>query len=321
MNAMIAKAIRKALTFLIILTGLAVILGGSPVWAAAPGAAWGSQYFPNLELVDQDGKKVRLYDDLIKNKVFAINFIYTRCTESCPLETAALKKLQKALGERMGKDINFYSISIDGDRDNPAELKAYAEKYKVGPGWTFLTGRPDDITALRQKLGMYREDGQVEQSLSEHNITILMGNERAGQWIKRSPFEETQALVRVLGQRLQTGYVRTASAHRETQRAPAQSAGEELFRSHCEACHSTGSEDGIGPGLAGVTGQRDRAWLKQWIKEPDVMIAKKDPTAIALYQQYKQINMPNLRLKDTDVDALLTFLDKTINPAPLKGEN
>ena len=70
-----------------------------------------------------------------------------------------------------------------------------------------------------------------------------------------------------------------------------------------------GSEDGIGPGLAGVTGHRDRAWLKQWIKEPDRMIARKDPAAIALYKQYKQINMPNLRLQDSEVEALIAFLE------------
>ena len=310
MKAMIEKASVRALAFLILLAGLAANLGGSPVWAAPPGSAWGTNYFPNVELVTQDGKKVRFYDDLIKNKVFAINFIYTRCTASCPLETAALRNVQKSLGDRMGKDVFFYSISIDGDRDNPSALKDYANRFKVGPGWMFLTGSPEDVTLLRQKLGMYRNDGKAEKELNEHGISILMGNESAGQWIKRSPFEETQALVRILGTRLQSGHgVATASAEPEVARAPAQSSGETLFRSHCEACHSMGSEEGIGPGLAGVVGHRDRAWLKQWIKQPDRMLAKKDPIAIALYKQYKQINMPNLRLQDSEVESLITFLE------------
>jgi protein SCO1/2 len=72
-----------------------------------------------VELVNQDGQTVRFYDDLIKDKVFAINFIYTRCTSSCPMETAALRKVAKALGERMRRDIFFYTVSIDGDRDKP----------------------------------------------------------------------------------------------------------------------------------------------------------------------------------------------------------
>jgi protein SCO1/2 len=325
MKAMIEKASVRALAFLILLAGLAANLGGSPVWAAPPGSAWGTNYFPNVELVTQDGIKVRFYDDLIKNKVFAINFIYTRCTASCPLETAALRLVQKSLGDRMGKDVFFYSISIDGDRDNPSALKDYANRFKVGPGWTFLTGSPEDVTLLRQKLGMYRDDGKAEKALNEHNINILMGNESAGQWIKRSPFEETQALVRILGTRLQSGHVApTAPAQPELARAPAQSPGETLFRSHCEACHSVGSEEGIGPGLAGVVSHRDRAWLKQWIKEPDRMIAKKDPIAAALYKKYKKINMPNLRLQDSEVESLIVFLEANGNnyspPTLQKGD-
>ncbi len=307
MNAKIASAGVRA--FLILLTGLAVNLGGSLAWAAPPGSAWGVNYFPNVELVTQDGKKVRFYDDLIKDKVFAINFIYTRCTDSCPLETAALRKVQKALGDRMGKDVVFYSISIDGDRDKPDELKDYAERFNVGPGWTFLTGRPEDVTLLRQKLGMYRSDGQAEKALNEHGISILMGNEQAGQWIKRSPFEETKALVRVLGTRLQTKSTATLTGNHEADRVPAQSSGEALFRSNCEVCHSIGKEDGLGPGLQGVTKMRDRAWLTRWIKTPDKVLADKDPIAVDLYNRYKKILMPNLRLSDSEVEELIIYMD------------
>ena len=307
MNAKIASAGVRA--FLILLTGLAVNLGGSLAWAAPPGSAWGVNYFPNVELVTQDGKKVRFYDDLIKDKVFAINFIYTRCTDSCPLETAALRKVQKALGDRMGTDVVFYSISIDGDRDKPDELKDYAERFNVGPGWTFLTGRPEDVTLLRQKLGMYRSDGQAEKALNEHGISILMGNEQAGQWIKRSPFEETKALVRVLGTRLQTKSTATLTGNHEADRVPAQSSGEALFRSNCEACHSIGKEDGLGPGLQGVTKMRDRAWLTRWIKTPDKVLADKDPIAVDLYNRYKKILMPNLRLSDSEVEELIIYMD------------
>ena len=289
--------------------GILLMVGSSKVWAAPVGSAWGANYFPNVELIDQDGNKVRFYDDMIKGKVFAINFIYTQCMDSCPLETAALRKVQKALGERMGKDVFFYSISIDGDRDNPAALKDYAKKFNVAPGWKFLTGKPEDVTLLRQKLGMYRGDGKAEQALNEHGISILMGNEKAGQWIKRSPFEETQALVRVLGTRLQSKHVPKATVAADL-RPPAASNGESVFRSKCEACHSVGSEDGIGPGLKGVVGLRDRVWLKKWIKEPDQLIKGKDPIAIELYKKFKEIPMPNLRLKDSEVDELIIYLEQ-----------
>lgn len=306
----------KALVFMVLATGLAV-LGGSPAWAAS-GSAWGENYFPNLELVTQDGEKVRFYDDLIKDKVFAISFIFTRCTDSCPLETAALRKVQKALGDRVGRDVHFYSISIDGDRDNPAELKEYAKKFNVGSGWTFLTGRPEDVKLLRQKLGLYRDDGQEEKALNEHGTSFLMGNERAGQWIKRSPFEDTDALVRVLGARLQNQASRQVVTEKVTPKPAPQSTGEELFRSDCEACHSLDNEESIGPALAGVMNRRDRSWLKQWIKEPDRLIREQDPIALALYQQYNSLPMPNLRLSDEDVEAIIHYLGEQDTQKPEK---
>lgn len=297
----------KALAFAVMAGGFA-ILGGSPVWAASPGSAWEESYFPNPELVTQDGEKVRFYDDLLKGKVFAINFIYTRCTDSCPLETAALRKVQKALGERMGRDVFFYTISIDGDRDHPAELKAYAKKFNVGPGWTFLSGSAEDVKEIRQRLGMYRDDGQPEQALNEHNTNFLMGNERAGQWIKRSPFEETGALIRILTTRLQNKPGIPVDNMAALPSGRPHSAGEGLFRANCSACHSLDGEDGLGPGLAGVTQHRDPVWLKRWIKEPDKMIAEQDPAALALYRQYQELPMPNLRLDDVDVEAILIYL-------------
>ena len=94
-----------------------------------------------MPLVTQDGKKVRFFDDLIKGKVVAINFIFTGCSAACSMETARLRDVQDLLGDRMGKDVFFYSISIDPDNDTPEALKHYADKFKVGPGWTFLTGQ------------------------------------------------------------------------------------------------------------------------------------------------------------------------------------
>lgn len=321
MNAKIARASVKVITFLILLSGLAVNLGGSSAWAAPQGSAWGANYFPNVELVTQDGKKVRFYDDLIKDKVFAINFIYTRCTDSCPLETAALRKVQKLLGdELMGKKVFFYSVSIDGDRDNPAELKEYAEKFNVGPGWTFLTGSREDVTLIRKKLGMYRDDGKAEKQLSEHSINILLANEHAGQWIKRSPFEEPQSLARVLGTRLQTVHLPGAPTFAEPAHDHAQSPGEKLFISNCQACHSLGREEGIGPGLEGVVSHRDRNWLKKWIKEPNKMIAKKDPVALALFKQYKEVIMPDFKLSDAEVESLIKFLEDTDKAASNKAK-
>lgn len=307
-----ATRAQKAYSLLLILAGLAVSLAGGPSWAAPTRSPWGSSYFPNVELTTQDGVKVHFYEDLIKGKVFAINFIYTRCKDACPLETAQLRKIYQALGpEHMGRDVFFYTISVDADHDNPAALKDYAQRYKTGPGWTFLTGRQADIKLIRQKLGMYRDDGKTEQKLSEHSTVILMGNETAGQWIKRSPYEEPQALARILGNRLHTTrlVLNKPQVHAADSPLPmATTPGGKLFQANCAACHRLDKEDGIGPGLAGVTAQRDPAWLKRWIKEPDRLLERKDPLALSLFEKYRRIYMPNLRLTDQEVAELIAYM-------------
>ena len=97
--------------------------------------------FPNVPLVTHEGETVRFYDDLIKDKTVLINFMYARCADICPGMTANLKLVQKEFGERMGRDIFMYSITLEPEHDTQAVLKAYAELFRVKPGWKFLTGR------------------------------------------------------------------------------------------------------------------------------------------------------------------------------------
>ena len=286
-------------------------LGVSPVVAAPKGSPWGQDYFPNVELVNQDGKTVRFYDDLIKGKVVAISFIFTHCGDSCPAETAGLRQVQKLLGDRVGKDIFFYSISIDPEHDTPKVLKDYAKRFRVGPGWSFLTGSKADVTLLRKTLGLFR-DGVEASKLSEHNTSILIGNESTGQWIKRSPFDEPKVLAWQLGRNLSSfkSYQNTDLAnYAAAKQMPNMSKGEDMFRAHCDSCHSMGNEVGLGPGLQNVTKVRDRAWLTHWLKNPDKLLARKDPIAIELYNRYKKILMPNLRLSDADVEALIVYME------------
>src|SRR5262249_40524493 len=120
---------------------LALALVAIGAAAAPPGSPWGASYFPNVPLVTHDGRVVRFYDDLVKDKHVVISFIYARCTDACPLETAKLVQVQQRLGDRVGRQIFFYSITIDPERDTPAVLKTYAQAYRVGPGWLFLTAR------------------------------------------------------------------------------------------------------------------------------------------------------------------------------------
>ena len=277
---------------------------------------WGRDYFPNITLVTQDGKRVKFFDDLIENKVVALNFIYTSCEDSCPLETAQLKRTYDILGERMGKDIFFYSISIDPETDNPAVLKAYKQKFKIGPGWTFLTGNEAEIVQLRKKFGLYIDDLPTDD---DHNISMIIGNQASGRWMKRSPFENPHVLATHLGDWLHNWRSKTRVSSNSYTDAPElrnMVKGESIFRTRCSACHKFGA-DGVGPDLMAVAEKHDRNWLTRWIKEPDKMLAERDPLATALLKKYS-IPMPNMRLTDQDVEAVIAYIEaesKRLNKA------
>lgn len=139
-------------------------------------------HFPNVTLTTHEGKHVRFYDDLLKDKTVVINFMYASCGDVCPITTAHLVKVQKLLGPQMGRDIFMYSLTIDPRHDTPEALKRYAEKFRVGPGWHFLTGNPDDMETLRVKLGFIDPDPKVDKDKANHIGTVEYGNEPLMLW-------------------------------------------------------------------------------------------------------------------------------------------
>jgi protein SCO1/2 len=270
---------------------------------------WGAGYFPNIELTTQDGLVVHFYDDLIKDNIVVIDLIYTHCVDSCPLETARLAQVQQMLGERVGKDIFFYSITIDPKRDTPQVLKEYADKYHVGPGWLFLTGRKEDIDLLSKKIGLYSAPNS--RNRDGHIAAVLIGNEATGQWMRNSATDNPRFLAVMIGDWLNSWKNSKASTrpnYAEAVPLNIKDKGQYIFATHCAACHSIGYGNKIGPDLLGVTSVRDRAWLAHFITEPDKVIAEGDSVAVALFEKYKQVRMPNLRLADEDVGALINFL-------------
>ncbi len=99
-------------------------------------------------VVDQDGRRLDFYKDLVRGKTVAINFVFTTCTTVCPPLTATFRRVQQMLGERAGREVSLISVSVDPTTDTPERLKAFAEKFKAGPGWTFVTGGKPEISAL-----------------------------------------------------------------------------------------------------------------------------------------------------------------------------
>jgi protein SCO1/2 len=270
---------------------------------------WGRGYFPNLPLTDQNGRKVKFFDE-IEGKIVVINFIYTGCPDTCPLETAQLVRVQELLGDRMGKDIFFYSMTLDPVNDTPAVLKAYSEKFHAK--WTFLTGKEEDVFAIQKTLGLFLEE--IKDGLNNHNVNMIIGNQATGQWMKRSPFENPHILADQLGNWLD-GWKRPPEID-EYKNAPKLrdlSRGEQIFRTRCYSCHTvTGMQRkaALGPDLLGVTGKRNMNWLANWLRAPDQMLEDKDPIAVALYEQYNKLAMPNLRLKKEEAIDVIDYLRK-----------
>ena len=278
---------------------------------AAADTRWGADYFPNVTLTTQDGVDVRFYDDLVKGKIVAVNLIYTTCKYACPLETARLAQVARVLGPRMGRDIFFYSISIDPEVDTPAVLKAYAGKYGAGPGWTFLTGKKEDIDLISKKLGLYSPPNPSNPD--GHTPMLVIGNEATGQWMRNSAVDNPKFLATTIGDWLDSWQTKPATPLASYAEAPTKlvlDPGQYTFKNHCAACHTIGRGEHLGPDLQGVAATRDREWLTRFIVNPEKVRAAGDPVALALRAKYQQVVMPSLDLGPADAAVLIDYIDK-----------
>ena len=293
-------------------TRIAATAVAAMVWAtlgAAPAAAdtrWGANYFPNVELTTQNGDRVHFYD-LIKNKIVAIDLIYTTCDYNCPLETARMAQVQALLGDRMGRDVFFYSITIDPRHDTAKVLKKYAAQYHAGSGWLFLTGKEADIELLSKKLGLYSEPNPDNKD--GHTPTLLIGNESTGQWMQGSALDNPQFTAKLIGDWMNSWKnASVGKSYAEARPMETPDRGRYLYSTKCVACHTIGFGARVGPDLAGAISARDRGWLARYIAAPDRMRSDRDPIALALLAQYGDKRMPNLNLSETDVADLLRYL-------------
>ncbi|PKO31578.1 MAG: SCO family protein [Betaproteobacteria bacterium HGW-Betaproteobacteria-9] len=157
-----------------------------------------ADYFPNVVLETHNGRKVRFYDDLLKGKVVAINMMYSICTGICPSSTANLKQVQQALGKRLGKDVFMYSITLRPEFDNGAALRDYIKQYDIQPGWTFLTGKPQDVDLVRRKLGFVGDTEALDADINQHTGMVRIGNERLERWTMAPALGSHRQILRTL---------------------------------------------------------------------------------------------------------------------------
>jgi protein SCO1/2 len=213
--------------------------------------------------------------------------------------------MQQLLGDRMGREVFFVSISIDPEHDTPQVLKAYAEKFKAGPGWTFLTGRMADIDVLSRKLGLWSDPAETKDG---HMPMLLVGNEATGQWMRTSALDNPAYTARIISDWLTSW--KSGQAGKSYTEAPAITKdGEYMYRSLCAGCHTDGQGDKVGPDLGRAFAVHERAWLAEYTLHPDVVRARKDSIALALESQYREVRMPNLSLSPADVESILRYVD------------
>ena len=160
--------------------------------AAAAKKSPAEKYFSDVELIDQDGHKLKFYTDVLKNKVVAINTFFTTCTSICPPMNRNFEKMQDALGDRLGKDVFLVSISVDPQTDTPTRLKEYGKRFHAKPGWLFLTGKKENVDWALYKLGQYVE------SKDEHTSIFIIGNEPKGLWKKAMGLAKAEELIQIL---------------------------------------------------------------------------------------------------------------------------
>lgn len=133
---------------------------------------------PDVEVIDQDGKRIRFYSDLVKDKVVIVSFVFTTCALVCPMQGKSLSKLQFALGERLGKDIHLVSVSTDPEGDTPERLKSWGSQFGARPGWTLVTGKKSEIDKVTMALtGAPADKGK-------HSPVVFVGSDKTGRWIR-----------------------------------------------------------------------------------------------------------------------------------------
>ena len=139
--------------------------------------------FPNVPLVTHRGEHVRFYDNMIRgNKVNVLSVMYTQCPEICGGTMVNLARMQTLLGERMGRDVRFVSLTLDPHRDSPRVLARYAELLGAGVHWTFLTGRPDHMERVRRALRFADRNPTIDRDLTQHTGMVRIGNDTLDRW-------------------------------------------------------------------------------------------------------------------------------------------
>lgn len=198
---MMHPSVRFAVSLILVVVFISSVLAGedrnrsakeAPPSAIPPAQqddAGKRKYFTDLKLVTQDGKTVRFYSDILKDRVVLLSFFYINCKTDSPRQNAVLSRVQSMLGEHLGKDAFIVSISVDPEKDTPEKVKEYAKVFDAKKGWIYLTGKKENVDWVTYKLGQYAESPEA------HSLIYLLGNLKTGHWLKVSKDAKAETLA------------------------------------------------------------------------------------------------------------------------------
>jgi len=148
---------------------------------------------PDIEVLDQNNRRVRFYSGLVKGKTVAVNFIFTTCTTICLPMTANFAKVQKIMQARGEKNLELISVSVDPENDTPEKLKAYAEMFHAKPGWTFVTGSRAELEPIWKAFNVFAGGAK-----EDHAPTVVIGDEALHSWTYASGLASASKLAGVI---------------------------------------------------------------------------------------------------------------------------
>jgi protein SCO1/2 len=198
--------------------------------AAAAPAMSGKPVKPtDTQLVDQDGRKLRLASDALGDKIVVVGFVYTNCTDICPMVSQTFAQVQKSLAPMMDKKVRLVSLTVDPARDTPARLKEYSEHFEPKAGWLWLTGDIRNVAEALQSFGLHITKPE------NHPAQILVGDPRSGRWVRLYEIDRPQQVLAKVDELL---------AAQRADRAAAQGAKREQCTGTTPQAASTGAKPG-----------------------------------------------------------------------------
>jgi YHS domain-containing protein/cytochrome c2 len=249
--------------------------------------------------------------------VWIADFIFTRCVTMCPIITAKMNLLRRALPS---SHLRFVSFSVEPEFDTPSVLEAYAKTWDADPRWLLLSPRPGTVFEFAEAMKVaFKHTSMPDEPILHTTLFFLV--DRAG-WVRGIYGSLDDVAFRRLvadassldaSDDLSPSGKEPSPSSRQGPPETGVARGRTLFRAlGCGACHDTPK---LGPALAGLPGRTveieggttvvaDDAYLRQSVLEPEAKVVQGYNLLMPAYRDH---------LGEADVDALVAYLH-TLGP-------